>query len=557
MGGRPHLRYNFPSNRVSGRRDPLPPPPNMTKRKAISLAILLAVLTAGAAAYGWRGARNSSPDYRLGKVERGPLTAAVSVTGTINPVTAVQVGSQVSGQIKELYVDFNSAVKKGQVIARIDPESFALRVNQAMADLESARATVLTQRANVAALQAEVSRAKVTLADAEREFQRNKSLYEKNFVAAAALDKSEFGFRNAQELVKTAEAQLAVGESQVRNVEALVKQRESQLAQARVDLDRTTIRAPVNGIVIKKSVEPGQTVAASLQAPELFVIAEDLSRMQVEASIDEAEVGRVHEGQAATFTVDSFPGRTFRGTVGQVRKAALVVQNVVTYTAVIATSNPNLELFPGMTANVRIVVDSRDKALKLPNAALRFRPAGAADAREAGGAQDLASAPAAEDGARKGDRGVAGGDAMRERLAKDLKLTAEQQTRVEEILRATRERVRALDTEDAAERSRQSQRLRSESRARIAEILTPEQRKLYEEMAASRGGAGRTTSGGRVWVLDDTGRPTAVDVRIGLTDGMFSEVVGGALQEGSQVIVGLQADAKTRTQAKGGPRFGF
>ena len=528
----------------------------MTKRKAISLAILLAVLTAGAAAYGWWGARNSSPDYRFGKVERGAITAAVSVTGTINPVTAVQVGSQVSGQIKEIHVDFNSEVKKGQIIARIDPESFALRVNQAMADLESARATVLTQRANVAALQAEVSRAKVVLADAEREFQRNKTLHEKNFVAAAALDKSEFGYRNAQELVKTAEAQRAVGESQVRNAEALVKQRESQLAQAKVDLDRTTIRAPVGGTVIKKSVEPGQTVAASLQAPELFVIAQDLREMQVEASIDEAEVGRVHEGQAATFTVDSFPGRTFRGTVGQVRKAALVVQNVVTYTAVIATSNPNLELFPGMTANVRIVVDARDKALKLPNAALRFRPAGAADARDTGGARDAAEAPAADEGTRKGGRGAAAGDAMRERLVKELKLTAEQQAQLDEIQRATREQIRAIDTDDAGERARRSQRLRAESRARIAEILTPEQRARYEQMSASRAGGGRSATSGRVWVLDDTGRPTRVEVRIGLTDGTHSEIVGGALQEGSQVIVGLQADAK-RTQAKGGPRFGF
>ena len=528
----------------------------MTKRKAISLAVLLAVLTAGAAAYGWWGARNASPDYRFGKIERGPLTAAVSVTGTINPVTAVQVGSQVSGQIKEILVDFNSEVKKGQIIARIDPESFALRVNQAMADLESARATVLTQRANVAALQAEVSRAKVGLADAEREFARNKMLHEKNFVAAAALDKSEFNFRNAQELVKTAQAQLAVGESQVRNVEAVVKQRESQLAQARVDLDRTTIRAPVDGTVIKKSVEPGQTVAASLQAPELFVIAEDLRRMQVDASIDEAEVGRVHEGQEATFTVDSFPGRTFRGTVGQVRKAALVVQNVVTYTAVIATSNANLELFPGMTANVRIVVDSRDKVLKLPNAALRFRPAGSADTRQAGGAGDVGDAPAPVSETKKGGRGGAAGDALRERLTKELKLTAEQQTRLDEIQRATREQIRVIDTDDPGERARQSQRLRAESRARIAEMLNPEQRARYEQIAASRASAGRVSSG-RVWVLDDTGKPTAVDVRVGLTDGVYSEVVVGALQEGTQVIVGLQADAKTRTQAKGGPRFGF
>ncbi|HXF66674.1 MAG TPA: efflux RND transporter periplasmic adaptor subunit, partial [Burkholderiales bacterium] len=351
----------------------------MTARKGVLTAILVAtVLAAGAAAYGWWGARNAAPDYRFGKVERGAITAVVSATGTVNPVTAVQVGSQVSGQVKEIYVDFNSEVKKGQVIARIDPDSFALRVNQAMADLEAARATVLTQRANVAALQAEVSRAKVNLAEAERDLKRNRMLYEKNFVSAAALDKAQAAFEAAREQVRTAQAQLAVGEAQVRNVEALVKQREAQLAQARVDLERTTIRAPVDGVVVKKSVEPGQTVAASLQAPELFVIAQDLRRMQVEASIDEAEVGRVREGQLATFTVDSFPGRTFTGRVGQVRKAAQVVQNVVTYTAVIATSNPDLILFPGMTANVRIVTDTRENVLKVPNAALRFRPAGAA-----------------------------------------------------------------------------------------------------------------------------------------------------------------------------------
>ncbi|MGH8648373.1 MAG: HlyD family secretion protein, partial [Burkholderiales bacterium] len=221
----------------------------MTRKRLIGVSIVAVVLSAAAAAYGWWGARNSDPGYRFGKVERGTVTAAVSATGTVNPVTAVQVGSQVSGQIKEITVDFNSEVKKGQVIARIDSESFALRVSQAMADLEAARATVLTQRANVVALQAEVSRAQVNLADAEREFQRNKVLHEKNFVSAAALDKAEFAFRAAQEQVNTAQAQRSVGESQVRNVEALVKQRESQLAQARVDLDRTTIRAPVEGTV--------------------------------------------------------------------------------------------------------------------------------------------------------------------------------------------------------------------------------------------------------------------------------------------------------------------
>ncbi|MGH8622348.1 MAG: efflux RND transporter periplasmic adaptor subunit [Burkholderiales bacterium] len=526
----------------------------ISRKRLIGTTVVAVVLTAAAAAYGWWGARNSAPGYRFGKVERGAITAAVSATGTVNPVTAVQVGSQVSGQIKEITVDFNSEVKKGQVIARIDSESFALRVSQAMADLEAARATVLTQRANVVALQAEVSRARVNLAEAEREFQRNRALHEKQFVSAAALDKAEFAWRAAQEQVNTARAQLVVGESQVRNVEALVKQRESQLAQARVDLDRTTIRAPVDGTVVKKSVEPGQTVAASLQAPELFVIAQDLRRMQVDVSIDEAEVGRVREGQPATYTVDSFPGRTFRGAVGQVRKAALVVQNVVTYTAVIATSNPNLELFPGMTANVRIVVDTRDNALRVPNAALRFRPAGAAEPRGPGGEEGAPGAQVSAEGAKGGPQS---GEALRERLVAELGLTAGQQARVDEILRDTRERMRSIQAEDKAERRRQSEGLRAESRARIAEILDPGQRKRYEEMAASRAGERRAATGGRVWVVDDTGKLRGVDVRLGLTDGTHTELLGGALQEGSPVVVGTVGEKMARAQPKGGPRFGF
>jgi HlyD family secretion protein len=290
-------------------------------------------------------------------------------------------------------------------------------------------------------------------------------------------------------------------------------------------------------------------VAASLQAPELFVIAQDLRRMQVDTSIDESEVGRVREGQPATYTVDSFPGRTFQGTVGQVRKAALVVQNVVTYTAVIATSNPNLELFPGMTANVRIVVDTRENVLKMPNAALRYRPAGAADAREAG------TAPAEggkADG--KGRGGAQAAETMRERLVKELTLNAEQQARLESITRETREKIQAIAAEDQAERRRQVERLRAESRARIAEILNPEQRARYEQMSGGRSGL---STAGRVWVLDSAGRPRAVTVRTGLTDGTYTQLVGGDLQEGAQVIVGAQSGAKALPQTKGGPRFGF
>ncbi len=527
--------------------------------------MVLLLVAAAAGAYAWWNGRAPAAEFRLTKVERGTITAAVSATGTVNPVTAVSVGSQVSGQIKELLVDFNSEVKKGQVIARIDPEAFNLKVTQAMADVEATRATVLSQRANVAALQAEVSRAKFGLGEAERELQRNKGLYEKNFVSAAALDKAQAAFDGAREQVKTAQAHLVAGEAQVSNVQALVKQRDSQLAQARVDLEKTTIRAPVDGTVVKKSVEPGQTVAASLQAPELFVIARDLRQMQVETSIDEAEVGRIRVGQAASFTVDSFPGRVFNGTVSQMRKAALVVQNVVTYTAIIATSNPDLRLFPGMTANVRIVVETREKVLKVPNSALRFRPAGApVEARETSAAADPAGAPAPSDegkGAGKGagkGRGGAGGEALRERLVKELGLNAEQQARLEAISQDTREKMRGIQAEDKGGRRKQAESIRAEQRARTAEMLTPGQRKRYEEiMAESRPGSGHQVTSGRVWVPDGQGKPKGVSVRTGLTDGTHSELVSGDLQEGAQVIVGILEAGKSKSQPKGGPRFAF
>lgn len=524
----------------------------MMKRTVIIWAAMAALAAAGAAAYSVYRSAGEKQLYRFGKVERGSITAAVSATGTLNPVVTVQVGSQVSGQVKEIYVDFNSQVKKGQLIARIDPDSFLLRVNQSLADLEAARATVLTQRANVAALQAEVSRAQVTLADAKRELERNRALAEKNFISTAVLDKSQAAFDAAQEQVRIAQAQRAVAEAQVRNVEALVKQREAQLAQARVDLERTAIRAPVDGIVVKKSVEIGQTVAASLQAPELFVIAQDLREMQVEASIDEAEIGRVRVGQAATFTVDSFPGRVFRGQVAQVRKAAQVVQNVVTYTAVIATSNPDLSLFPGMTANVRIVVDTREGVLKVPNAALRFRPPAAALARESSPERETGGAVAAETAGR--ETAEQRTQALRERLTRELGLTADQQAKVEAILNETRERIRALAIDDPAERRRQAARLRQESRARIAEILTPEQKAKYEAMAPGRESAGGGTSA-RVWVLDERGRLKSVPVRIGLSDGTYSEVLSGELKEGTQVIVGTAATDRGQPRPTGGPRF--
>ena len=333
----------------------------MKPRHLAAFAMTLAALTGtGFAGYKYFLAADSAPTYKLAKVERGPITATVAATGTLNPVASVQVSSQISGQIRAIHVDFNSSVTAGQLIAQIAPETYEHRMRQAEADLEAARASVAVQ-------QAELYRARVNLADVERDLERKRTLVAKNFISPAELDK-------AQTAVEAARAQQQVVEAQARNSAALVRQRDAQVGQARVDLGRTEIRAPVDGIVIKRSVEPGQTVAASLQAPEMFVIARNLADMQVETAIDEADVGRLKVGQEASFTVDAFPGRRFKGSIVQVRKAAQVVSNVVTYIAVISAANPEQTLLPGMTANVRIITAQKDSVLKVANAALRFRP---------------------------------------------------------------------------------------------------------------------------------------------------------------------------------------
>jgi HlyD family secretion protein len=537
----------------------------MTRRPLYAAVVAVVIATAAGGYVWWNDPFASPPAYRVARIERGSIVATVSATGTLNPVVSVQVGSQVSGQIKDIYVDFNSGVKNGQLIARIDPQSFQLRVNQALADLEAARAMALTQRSTVSARNAELARAKVLLGDAEREFQRNEMLFEKNFVSAAVLDKAKANVDAAREQLRSQEAQLEVADAQVANAEAVVKQRESQLAQARVDLDRTEIRAPVDGTVVKKSVEPGQTVAASLQAPELFIIAQDLRRMQVDASIDESEVGRIRIGQQATFTVDAFPGQTFRGGVTQIRKAAQVVQNVVTYIAVIGTSNEDLLLFPGMTASVRVVTDTRESVLRVPNTALRFRPASIARADAAVALTSDDSTAIDLDGGELITRGNGrgGGRKQLERLTHDLSLTQEQRTRLEAILAENQARMSEIATLDIVERRKQTDRLREQSRQRIADVLTTDQRRRYEAISGDvRSRTAGGISGARVWIAETaTHKPMPMPIRVGLTDGRFSEIVAGELKEGDEVILGVQADAAKGRESWPGQRrrsrFGF
>jgi HlyD family secretion protein len=533
----------------------------MNKRTWLVIGAV-ALALAGAGGWWWmqRGGV-AAVQYRTGKIERGPLQAAVAATGAVSPVTQVTVGTQVSGQIKEILADFNSEVKAGQLIAVIDPETFEYRVRSAQADVDAARAVVLTAQANVVAARAQVSRAQTDLAEARRTHERNLMLVSKQFIAQSTADQSNALVNTSLEAVKAAEAQLGVTEAQVKSAQANVAQREATLAQARVDLARTRITSPVNGIIIKRAIEKGQTVAASLQSPELFVIAQNLHEMQVEAAIDEADVGRIRTGQKASFSVDAFPGQTFEGQIAQVRKAATNVANVVTYVAVVTFSNADGRLLPGMTANVRVVTDTRDNVLKVPNAALRVRIAGvepAAPAAQAATPQAAASAPATP-------AAGAGGAAteFRNRLVAELQLDAAQTEKVDAIYASTRPKFMQLRDLPEAERAKARERLTADIRARVSEVLTPEQKPRYAAMVAEA--ASRTSARGRIYLQGADGQPRAFSVRLGISDGSSTELIVPAnspdaaeLKEGASVITGTATPGVPATPARpSGPRMMF
>ena len=508
--------------------------------RKIGVLLLLIGLAGGGGFLLWRQyfAPPEAPSYRIAKVERGPLTSTVSASGTLAPVTQVQVGSQVSGQIKEVLADFNTEVRANQVVARIDPESFEARVAQAAAELEVAQAAVLVQRASLERARTDTQRADISRVDAEREYGRKRDLAERGVGSAAEKDRQEANALGAKAQLQGARAAGTMAEAQLANALAVVKQREAALRQARIDLERSYIRAPVDGVVILRNVDAGQTVAASLQSPVLFTIAETLTKMQVETSVDEADIGRLAEGMAASFTVDSLPGRTFEGSIRQIRKSPQVVQNVVTYTVVIAADNPDLKLLPGMTANVRIIVERRANALKLPNAALRFRAPAGAPVQAADGAASAASGPAP--GPAPGPAGNI--QAVRERLIRDLALSESQIQALDAAFAEFRSQLAGLGTGLTEAQRRQSiERLRAENRGRIAGLLTPEQRQRFQAMNA---GAGNANGGseGRVYRSKD-GMLVALPLRVGITDGAYTEILGGGLREGDEIVIGLQSSS--------------
>ena len=324
-------------------------------------------------ASGCDGATGGPFEYRLAEIARGPISSTVSATGTLQAVVTLDVGTQVSGLIAHVDADFNSPVTAGQVIARIDARPFEAMLSQAEAELAVAQANVLMQMASLDELAANLEGARAGLSEARDEFERKRSLLDRGAAPTSTVKTAQAEREQAGARVDAGLARLAKQRAQIELAKARVLQATAAVEQRRLDLDYTNIRSPVDGVVIRRDVDAGQTVAASLQAPVLFRIAGDLRRMEVDVSVDEADIGRVREGQKVYFTVDSYPERSFEGRVHQIRMAGQQISNVVTYPVVARVDNADGRLLPGMTANVVIVVGEKGSVLQVPSAALRLR----------------------------------------------------------------------------------------------------------------------------------------------------------------------------------------
>ena len=500
-------------------------PPQSSRARAwlprvLVALVVLALAVAGTGYWLKQRAAGSADAWRTTSVERGAIRVAISSTGTLSAISTVTVGSQISGQVLEVLVDFNDQVTRGQVLARIDPKTYEAQIEQGNAQVASARASL--------------NQALASQRNAELDYRRKAELVQRQLVARSDVD--------------LARAALDQANAQVASAQAQIRQQTASTRTTQVNLDRTVIRSPVDGVVLTRSIEPGQTVAASLQAPELFTIAEDLSQMKIELAVDEADIGQVQQGQTVAFTADAFPDRQFRGQVQQVRLAATTTNNVVTYPVVVNVDNSDGTLLPGLTVNAEIEVARRDDVLKVSNAALRYKPATGA-----------ATGPAAGGGPRRSGEGLADDLA---RAVAELQPSAEQQARFEQALAALRQRQDARRASgpqggaggrggfgppggaapgggNANIESQVRQRMAARMKEDFAEFrasLDDPRKARWDAALAALVNARRAT----LYRLVD-GQPQPVMVRIGSSDGSSTEVSGGGLQEGDVIITGERA----------------
>ncbi|QNP41254.1 efflux RND transporter periplasmic adaptor subunit [Lysobacter solisilvae (ex Woo and Kim 2020)] len=511
---------------MSAARKPSPVRKSSSSLRRVAVAaVALAVVIGGV--YLWRHRSNdeAASAFRTAKVERGDIRVTISATGALNATSQVDVGSQISGQVTDVLVDYNDRVSKGQVIARIDPSTYEAQIAQGNAQINSARAGLAT--------------AEATLRNAEADYNRKAELATQQLIARGDLD-----------LARAARDQ---ARAQVASAQAQIRQQTASTQTTRLNLQRTVIRSPVDGVVLSRSIEPGQTVAASLQAPVLFQIAEDLSQMEILLAVDEADIGQVKPGLDVDFTVDAYPERRFRGKVKQVRLAATNTSNVITYPVVVSLDNADQALLPGMTANAEIEVSHREDVLRVSNAALRYKPD-----------QETAGTGAGEQAGGNG-RGNFAEDFAR--IATTLKLDARQQAAFDEALAAIRQRAAARQAAPAqqsgaslfgrgpggpggggnrsgagggnagAMRQRMAERFNQQFAAFKA-TLAEDQRAQWDKELAALLGSRRAP----LYKLVD-GKPQAVTVRVGASDGSNTEV-SGDIREGEEVIVGSGRAAK-------------
>jgi HlyD family secretion protein len=462
----------------------------------------------------------SGDPYRTEAVQRGEIVRSVSASGTLEALVTVEVGSQISGQVTQVLVDYNDRVRKGQVLAILDPQNQQSAVEQSQASIQAARASVAQAQAQVALAQAE--------------YDRQKFLFDRQIVAQAALDTAGAALRTARAGVAQANAQVA--------------QQQAQLRANQATLGRTTIVAPIDGVIIDRQIEPGQTVASGLNVAVLFTLAQDLSRVQALISVDEADIGSVKPGQAVRFTVDAFPNDNFTGTVTRIRALPAAEQSVVAYTVEVEAANPDEKLLPGMTANAEIVLEERRNVLRVPNAALRFTPADVEAQQEARQGARQGGQPAGGQGRGAGAGGQGGGQGggranMAARLTEQLNLDAAQQAKVTPILERAQQEARAGARASGGAAAGQGQRRRTANPAmaaamnkafdEIKPLLRPDQQATLETLRGRFAGGGDR---GVVWVLVD-GKPQQRSVRTGGTDGSYTEILSG-LRPGDQVITG-------------------
>lgn len=468
------------------------------------------------------GGKGDDEPYRTAPIDRGAVTRVVSATGTLQPLVSANVGSTVSGPVQSVEVDFNSQVRAGQVLARLDPTPFQQRIVQAQAQLAQSQAQ---------------------LAVAESDYQRYALLEQRGFASAQLMSQQ----RAARDTARAA-----------------VAQSRAQVATAQTDLNRSVIRSPIDGVVVDRQVNVGQPVASSLQAATLFVIAQDLSRLQANITVDEADIGDVEQGQPVRFTVDAFPDRDFEGRVSQVRQQGVAESGVVSYTVVVEADNPGRRLLPGMTANAEIVLEEQADVLRLPNTALRFRPADPAIAAR-GQAMAAEMSGGRGQGAERGQRGQGGrqgqgqsqgrGGRGVEQLAQQLELNEAQQETVRQAFANGMQAARGAGGE-GGDRRAAMRRVREEAIRQIEPTLTERQQQLLTEMRANPSAGREVRRQAVVYVLRNN-RPTPVQVEVGIADNGYTVLLGGDLQDGDEVIIGggPQADTAQQNQ-RGGPMGG-